>query len=337
MTKRERFLNFLANKPVDRAPVAFFHHFCDHSEWLKGLKNEAIFEKNIEGHRKSRAVFDPDVIKIMNDSLMIMTVDTSFVEQASDLRKIRPIDMNSPFVQKTKELTLRSKAFYEGSDAPIYCTGFSPVMVLRTSLGGLALTGQKHVLLEYLEEDPESVMAGLDIVAESIMKLNEMLVKECGMEGIYFSVNNQNHFIPDDLYRKYITPSDMKVMDHANTLSDINLLHICGYAGRANNLELFKDYHAAGFNWAVHAEGVSLAEGKKLFGGKPVFGGFEQATVIYKGSREEVEQFTWKILDEAGDVGVMIGADCTVPTDIDDRRLEWVRQACIKYAEKKQA
>ena len=180
-------------------------------------------------------------------------------------------------------------------------------------------------------------MAGLDIVAESIMKLNEMLVKECGMEGIYFSVNNQNHFIPDDLYRKYITPSDMKVMDHANTLSDINLLHICGYAGRANNLELFKDYHAAGFNWAVHAEGVSLAEGKKLFGGKPVFGGFEQATVIYKGSREEVEQFTWKILDEAGDVGVMIGADCTVPTDIDDRRLEWVRQACIKYAEKKQA
>ena len=32
-------------------------------------------------------------------------------------------------------------------------------------------------------------------------------------------------------------------------------------------------------------------------------------------------------------VGVMIGADCTVPTDIDDNRLEWVRQASIKYAE----
>ena len=32
-------------------------------------------------------------------------------------------------------------------------------------------------------------------------------------------------------------------------------------------------------------------------------------------------------------IGVMIGADCTVPTDIDDNRLEWVRQASIKYAE----
>ena len=41
-----------------------------------------------------------------------------------------------------------------------------------------------------------------------------------------------------------------------------------------------------------------------------------------------------KILDEAGQVGIMIGADCTVPTDIDDNRLEWVRQACVKYAAK---
>jgi uroporphyrinogen decarboxylase len=28
----------------------------------------------------------------------------------------------------------------------------------------------------------------------------------------------------------------------------------------------------------------------------------------------------------------MLGADCTVPNDIDDNRLEWVRQAAVKYA-----
>ena len=41
-----------------------------------------------------------------------------------------------------------------------------------------------------------------------------------------------------------------------------------------------------------------------------------------------------EILDEAGQTGIMIGCDCTVPHDIDDNRLEWVRQACVKYAEK---
>ena len=100
-----------------------------------------------------------------------------------------------------------------------------------------------------------------------------------------------------------------------------------------NNLELFKDYDAAAINWAVHAEGVTLGEGKKLFGGKPVFGGFEQATVIYKGARPHVEDETFNILDEVGQLGVMIGADCTVPNDIDERRLGWVVEACEKYAE----
>ncbi|MBQ9925802.1 MAG: hypothetical protein IJO51_07250, partial [Clostridia bacterium] len=97
---------------------------------------------------------------------------------------------------------------------------------------------------------------------------------------------------------------------------------------------LFKDYDCAGINWAVTIEGVSLQEGKKLFGGKPVFGGFPQSGVLDKGTREEVVAYTHKILDEAGQVGIMLGADCTIPTDIDDNRLEWVRQACIDYANK---
>ena len=50
---------------------------------------------------------------------------------------------------------------------------------------------------------------------------------------------------------------------------------------------------------------------------------------VYK---RQVEACAWKILDEAGQVGIMLGADCTVPADIDDNRLEWVRQAAIRYA-----
>ena len=72
----------------------------------------------------------------------------------------------------------------------------------------------------------------------------------------------------------------------------------------------------------MYVEGVSLSEGKKLFGGKPVFGGFAQDTVIYKGTEQEVKEAAWKILDECGQVGIMLGADCTVPNDIDDSRLD---------------
>lgn len=49
MTKRERFQHFLENKPVDRAPVAFFHHFCRFEDFGKGVDADAILEQNIEG------------------------------------------------------------------------------------------------------------------------------------------------------------------------------------------------------------------------------------------------------------------------------------------------
>ena len=334
MTKRERFEKFLANEPVDRVPVAFFHYFTTEQEWLTGLTDEAAFEKNIEGHRIARAKFDPDVIKIMNDTLMIMPVDTSFVKTAADLRKIQPPMPGSAFFEKSKELTKRVVAIYEGSDAPIYITAFSPCIILRNSISGMDIgTAVAHSkLYSFLEEDPESVMAALDIIADSVIALNKMLLTECGAEAVYLSVNNQAHYVPDEFYTKYIAPSDKKVLAAANELSKFNMLHICGYHGKANNLELFKYYDVPVFNWAVHAEGVGLAEGKKLFGGKPVCGGFAQAETIYTGTREEVTAEAAKYLDEVGQVGVMLGADCTVPTDIDDERLEWVRQAAIQYA-----
>ena len=335
MTKRERFMNFLANKPVDRVPVAFFHHFCSFDDFGKGVDNDAILEQNIEGHRRALAAFDPDVAKIMNDSLMLMPVDASFVKTPADLYKVEPISMSSKFVQRTLELTKRVREIYSKSEAPVYATGFSPSLVLRNSLsvGGLpGAGGDEAVLTRLVQEDPEAVSAAVKTLSEGIIELNQLLLNEGGVDGIYLSVNNQCGFFSDEIYRKYIAPWDRAVLEQANQLSSMNLLHICGFAGRANNLKLFTDFDAAAYNWAVHAEGVSLSEGKKLFGGKPVFGGFEQAGVIYTGTPEEVETATFQILQESGQVGIMLGADCTVPTDIDDHRLDWVRQAAIKFA-----
>lgn len=102
MTKHERFLNVLANKPVDRVPVAFFHHFLeDWTDFGKGIEDDEVFEKNIEGHRIARKLFDPDVAKVMNDSLMLMPVEASFVKTAADLRKVEPLSSGSGFVKRT--------------------------------------------------------------------------------------------------------------------------------------------------------------------------------------------------------------------------------------------
>lgn len=335
MTKRQRFAHFLANKPVDRVPVAFFHHFCDFNDFGKGVDNDAILEQNIEGHRLALEAFDPDVAKIMNDSLMLMPVDASFVETPADLRKVEPISIHSRFAQRTLELTKRVREIYDHTGAPVYATGFSPSLVLRNSLavGGLpGAGGDEAKLTRLLAEDPQAVSDAVRTLSEGINELNHLLLTQGGVDGIYLSVNNQCGFFPDEIYLQYIAPWDKAVLDYANQFSSMNLLHICGYSGRANNLKLFTGFEAAAYNWAVHAEGVSLSEGKRLFDGKPVFGGFEQAGVIYTGTPQQVEEATFQILRESGQVGVMLGADCTVPTDIDNHQLDWVRQAAVKFA-----
>lgn len=336
MNKRERFIKFLNNEPVDRVPVAFFHHFCANEDFNKGLVDEKYFEQNVEGHRISKANFNPDVAKIMSDSLIVVEMDTSFVEKPEDLLKVRVPDLDSKYMQKMLELTKRARAIYD-EDTPVLFTSFSPVLCLRNSLaiGGMAWSREvEGKFLGFLAEAPEIIGEAVGNISKGIMAMNEMLLTEGGCDGMYISYSNQSNLINPDIYRTHVSPHEKAVLEAANKISDMNILHICGYAGATNDLKLYQDYEAGAINWAVHGEGVSLSEGKKFFGGKPVFGGFKQAGVLYTGTREEVEAEVFHILDDAGQVGVMLGADCTVPGDINEERFEWVREATAKYAAK---
>ena len=66
-----------------------------------------------------------------------------------------------------------------------------------------------------------------------------------------------------------------------------------------------------------------------MFGGKTVIGGFDNTVkgLLYKGTKEQIQAETKKLLDEAGKTGIILGADCTVPKDISFERFEWVREA----------
>ena len=335
MTNRERILKVLACEPVDRVPVAFFHHFTAFPDWNMGVTNADAFERNIAGHKPALETFVPDVAKVMNDTLMMMPMDTSFVYHASDLKKIKPMSPDDAYFQKQVELTRRVVEIYKDVDAPIYATGFSSAWVIRNALtSAFPVAGAKEPLMRQLmEEDPAAVGDCLMRFSEGIAELNRVLMTECGIDGIYFSCANQANFFSREFHQKYVAPSEIYVLNEANKIRNVNILHICGYHGHGNDLTLYTNYDAAAYSVAVNAEGTTMAEAKKLFGGKCVIGGFKQDGIVYRGTPSQVKKATWDILDNVGQTGVIIGADCTVPNDINDDRFNWVRQACIEYAE----
>lgn len=245
-----------------------------------------------------------------------------------DLEKIQPLEEDNEWFAKSVELAKGYREIY-GDDILIFYNFFAPLTQLRSEVNRYAAKGNLHrdVVLEFLTQDAKAVARALDVIAEDVIRLIKRVVSEGICDGIYLSVTNPNRKIPADIYSLFIAPSEKKILAAANELSEYNILHICGYEGNKNILSVYQDYDVKVVNWAVHAEQFGLKEGKKLFGGRAVIGGFDQTkdSVLYRGSKEEIEAYVEKLIEDVGKVGVVVGADCTVPADISVERLNWAR------------
>jgi uroporphyrinogen decarboxylase len=320
MTNKERLFKAFRNESTDRVPLGFWFHFLPDPR-VDSLEDASLTEQNYQGHKHFIETFHPDFVKIMSDGFFgYPGVISDLVKQAEDLLKVAVVAKDHPWVSEQEKLVRRVVALQP--DTAYFYNIFSPSTILRIYVG-------KEKYLEWLKTAPEKLSAGLDRIAEGVT-LQVHAAIAGGADGIYFSVQNPDiAAISDEEYRKYVSPSDLKVLNVANEISNVNILHICGYEGVKNRLNFWTGYKAAAYNWAVNVEGVSLVQGKKLFGDSAVIGGFANTkdSLIYKGSKEEIQQFVRDLIRDMGKRGVIIGADCTVPSDIDLSRLMWVREA----------
>lgn len=326
-TKRELVTKAFRGEKVDRIPVGFWHHFLEGNDFNQGLNKPELLKKNLEGHQKFKEEFDPDFVKIMTDGFFFLPFDFSRIEKAADLKKLAVLPKDHIFYQKNIELVKGVRKIF-GDDTVLFFNEFSPLNHLLFGFGTLGSPFGLQAVKNLIKEDANAVQYALDVIAESINQLTELVVKEGLADGIYLSVNNPNRGIPADIYQSVISPSEKKILAFANTLSRDNILHICGYAGNKNILSVYQDYPVEIVNWAVHAEDLNLKDGKNFFEGKALIGGFDNTTesILYKGTKEEIEQYVEELLNDVGKEGIIIGADCTVPSDIDIERLKWVRE-----------
>ena len=331
-SKRELVFKAIRGEEVERVPVGFWFHFVTLEEKGQGLNNPRIFQKSVEGHRKYVERIHPDFVKIMSDGFFIYPSDvySPLVSSIQELASIESIGENHPWIQQQVEVVEAIRATFTEDIASFYNI-FSPISYLKRWFRTETSRGDKEVA-NLLLENPELFREILDVIAEDIAILTKAIIQDCGADGIYLSTQEiQDERITAELYQTYIEPSNIKVLEAANQVGGVNILHICGFQGASNNVTIFKDYPAQVFNWATHHEAVSLPQGQELFYGKAVLGGFENGkqSLLYGGSKAKLQEETKRLLTEAGTRGVLLGADCTVPDDFELERLDWIRQAAI--------
>ena len=330
-SKRELVFKAVRGEEVERVPVGFWFHFVTLEEKGQGLNNPRIFQKSVEGHRKYVERIHPDFVKMMSDGFFIYpsNVYSPLVSSIQELASIESIGENHPWIQQQVEVVQAIRATFTEDIASFYNI-FSPISYLKRWFRTEISRGDKEVADLFLE-NPELFREILDVIAEDIAILTKKIIQDGGADGIYLSTQEiQDERITAELYQTYIEPSNIKVLEAANQVGGVNILHICGFQGASNNVTIFKDYPAQVFNWATHHEAVSLPRGQELFHGKAVLGGFENGkqSLLY-GRKAALQEETKRLLTEAGTRGVLLGADCTVPDDFELERLDWIRQAAI--------
>lgn len=328
MNKRELVFKAFDNQKVERVPVGFWFHFAADSFFDS---SDQTIQRNIAGHQKYVDEFQPDFLKQMSDGFFGYPNESlKNLKTAAELDQVETEDAGTWIqgqVDLVKELTGRFR-----EQLPSFYNIFAPA----TYLSFLLNQGGNGITVEQLAEDnPEGLSRVLLAIAEDIVTLARRVITEGGADGIYLSARNIDGLKKED-YLKYIAPSELYVLAGANEASEYNILHICGYEGHRNDLSTYVDYPAKIINWAVTVEDVSLQDGKKLFGGRAVIGGFNNTTdgILYKGNKEEIKAETEKILTGVGLIGVILGADCTIPSDTPLEHLSWVRETAKAFAAK---
>lgn len=322
MNKRERVLAAMNKQEVDHVPAGFWFHFGG---------EEAMGDACIQAHLKYYRETDLDFVKIMCDGYFPYPIPIE-IKSASDWKKLEPMDKNDPFIREQVE---RAAGIVKeiGQDRCVFYNVFAPFSSFRFGAEAIGISDAE--LMKQVREDKNAVMHALDVIGQTNALLAELLITEAGCDGVYYCVQSGEYdrFTPEE-YKAVVRPSDLYVLEHANRFSDNNIMHMCGWAGNRNQLALWQDYPVKVVNWAVFVEGMDLDEGRMYFQDRTCLGGYEthwdgkvQEGIIYNGTKEELQDYTRKLILGHGKRGLMLGGDCTIDSNIDWERIRWILEA----------
>ncbi|MEC5318132.1 hypothetical protein VSX61_04185 [Brenneria populi subsp. brevivirga] len=321
--KRQIFFDSLDNKN-ETVLASIWHHFLNSDEQVYGYRNDAVIKKNIIAQQQFYHKNRPDFTKIMSDAFLLHpSVLNTEINSVQDFKNIQSIGGDNEWIIKQVEAIKAIVSSYHGEIASIYNI-FAPAYYFRLKFD--MVDNDRNKFPRLVEEDPYLFSLALDRIADDITLLVEKLINEAHIDGIYLCVQSvQSPTFSEENYHKYIEPSQLRVLNSANQLSDYNVLHICGFEGRVNDLRHFAHYPIKAVNWATCVENISLEEGKRIFPGKALLGGFDNRTqgALYQGLLDEIEKQTKEIIAKNGKAGLLLGADCSVPKETDFKNIQF--------------
>ena len=309
MTRKERVLATVRGETPDRVPAAFWLHFPESMHHG---------EQAVKAHLKFWEETETDILKVMNENLL----PRQPIAAAGDWRHIRPLRLDDPFVVDQLDI-IKAVADAVGDETPVIATIHGVfASAFHTAFGRDPYEQKRAGLVAHFREAPKAVQAGFRAIAEGLAALTQASL-QAGAHGIYYAaLGGEQALFTADEFAELIEPLDRAVLDAAREASAFNILHICK---DHVDLRRYANYQPQVVNWAVHEGNPPLIEGRELFPASTLLGGLDdRAGVLVSGTGPELETAVAAAIEEMGIERFILGADCTLPTEISYQR---IRQA----------
>lgn len=291
MNKVERVRAALAGAEVDRVPASFWFHFP---------RDKAHGEASVKAHLDYYRESGVDFLKVMNEHPYRANVP---IEAPGDWRAVRPAPLSARFYQDQLD-EIRMIVDELQGECLVVTTLFCPFASGNHASGNL--------VSEHLRVDPEAVSEGLGAIATSLAEFAVACV-EAGASGIYYAaLGGEEERFTEEEFLRHIKPHDLTVLNAVKGHGEFHLLHICKDRIR---LPLYAHYPSHTVNWAATKHNLDLPHGRDLFK-RTVVGGLGDRGVVVDGSPDDIRAEVRQVIQDFGTRGLIVGADCTVPTDI---------------------
>ncbi|MEG0679146.1 MAG: uroporphyrinogen decarboxylase family protein [Carnobacterium sp.] len=311
MNKIDRVVNTIRGSQVDHIPMGFWLHFPK-EVILGGV--DAQVNAHIEFKNKTKT----DILKIMNENEMR---SNDKIENIWDWKKIRKLNKNSDLIVNQREIL---KRVVEENDGDCFLLGtVHGLMASLSHSSGHSYTSSPQLIKDHYKREPQMVLDAVSIIEENTqMMLEETL--NSGVNGIYYAaLGGEKDKLTDEEFEAILKPGEIRLLSQAKNKKDNAVfLHMCK---EKVALKRYQDYPCDVVNWAMHESNYSFDECKTIFGDKVFLGGFDDRSgVLVDGDASSVRKELLRIEEMFGDNRYIVGADCTLPTEIDFARIRMV-------------
>ncbi|OJG76584.1 hypothetical protein RV10_GL003638 [Enterococcus pallens] len=290
--------------------------------WLHFPKD--IISKGVEAQVAAHLDFkdktQTDILKIMNENEMR---GNHKIEQLHEWKNIPKLSKTSKLITDQADILQR---IVEANQEDCYLLGTVHGLIASLShASGHSYSVSPALINDHYQRDPEAVMDGLKIIEENTQHVLEMTMNS-GVQGIYYAaLGGEKHKFNETFIQELLKPAESGLLKHAEERETISIfLHICKEDTILRN---YQDYPCDVVNWAMHESSYSFDEARQIFGNKVYLGGFDDRSgALVDGSEQEIQEKLNKIHQEFKGNRYIIGADCTLPTDIPLAKLRHIHE-----------